>query len=49
MDDKWEPPKMRQTYAFRYGHIFCQNCLKSWERRYLKREKFEKILDIEKF
>ena len=49
MDDKWEPPKMRQTYAFRYGYIFCQNCLKSWERRYLKREKFEKILDIEKF
>ena len=29
--------------------FFCQICPKSCERRYLKREKFEKILDIEKF
>ena len=49
MGDKWEPPKLSQTHVFRHGHIFSQICLKSCERRYLKREKFEKILDIEKF
>ena len=38
----------RQTHVFRHEHIFCQICLKSCEGRYLKREKFEKILDTEK-
>lgn len=38
-----------QTHMYRHGHLVCQACFKSCEKRFLKRDNFQKITDIKKF
>ena len=39
MDNEIETPKLNQTHEYRHGHLVCQICLKSCEKRFLKRRK----------
>ena len=50
MGDYSVPSKsnISKTHVYR-DHLVCQICCKSAEKRYLKRDKFEKIANFEKF
>ena len=49
MDNEIETPKLNRTHVYRHGHLVCQICFKSCEKRFLKRDNFQKITDIQKF
>ena len=38
-----------QTHMYRHGHLVCQACFKSCEKRFLKRDNFQEITDIQNF
>ena len=53
MDEHSEPrklpePKFSQSHVVR-GRLLCQICFKGCEKRYLKREHFQKLQDVQKF
>ena len=41
-------PTFSQSHVLR-GRLICQICIKGGEKRYLKRELFQRIQDIQKF
>ena len=49
MDNEIETPKLSRILVYRHGHLVCQICFKSCEKRFLKRDSFQKIIDIPKF
>ena len=49
MDNEIETPKLNQTHVYCHGHLVCQICFKSCEKRLLKRDNFQKITVFQKF
>ena len=49
MNNEIETPKLCRTHVHRHGHLVSQICFKSCEKRFLKRDNFQKITDIKKF